>query len=252
MSTPAKVSLLARVLRTTIVGKRRSCSSLADRHHLCEQVARAGPRRTVSIPESTVTASTLPEASELGQWRMRHGPNRANAKVVLFVSFASALTGLFFLLLGLGGSHMSDKLTFSGVGAFTMLLRVGCFLTYRGQLKMMAVAYADAFVFANWRGQNSVFLWDDVTEVYQSVNHFNSGSGPASWTYAVYQRNGQDVKLNSAIQDLAPLGHTVQVETRGGLLSRAARVYRAGGTVAFRPKIGLNRQGLVSGQKTLD
>lgn len=183
---------------------------------------------------------------------MRHGPNRANAKVLLFAAFAFALIGLFLLLLGLGRSYMSDKLTFSGIGAFTILLGAGSFLAYRGQLKMAAVVYADGFVFANWRGQHSVFLWDDVTEVYESANYFNSRNRPASWTYVVYQGNGRHVKLNSAIQDVARLGHTVQAEARERMLPRAIRAYRAGETVAFGPKIGFNRHGLVSGQKTLD
>lgn len=179
---------------------------------------------------------------------MRHGPN-GQAKVLLFVTFAFVLIGLFLLLLGLGTSCMSDKLTSSSssTGAFPILLGAGSFLACRGRIKVGAAVYADGRVFTNWRGQHSLYLWDDVTEVYETANSFNSRNRPASWIYTVCQGNGKRVKLNSAIQDVARLGHTIQVETREWLLRRAARAYGAGETVIFGPKTGFNRHGLLRG-----
>jgi hypothetical protein len=183
--------------------------------------------------------------------RASFGPNRANAVLLLYSTPVFVLLSLFFLLFGLGRDYVSDKLAFAGIGCFTLLLGVGTFIGYRGQLKMSAEVYADGFVFTNWRGRSDVFRWDEIVEVYEFVNKHREAGGRVTRTYTVCRTGGQRARLNTAIQDVERLGRVIQTETRRRLLPRAIAAYRAGETVAFGPKIGLNRRGLISGHRTL-
>ena len=104
-------------------------------------------------------------------------------------------------------------------------------------------------------GQNKqrvVIRWDDVTEVYERVIRGGSQMKHAEgWVYTVYHRGGRPVKLDNAIVRTRELGTAVQAAVHERMWPRALARYQAGETVRFGRQVGIGRQGLVLGPRTL-
>jgi hypothetical protein len=112
--------------------------------------------------------------------------------------------------------------------------------------------YGDGFVFTDQRNRRIPCRWDDVTEVYETVIHCGHRKRYPQWRrYMVHRSGGQPIKLDNTIMRTKNLGVAIQNEVNKRLLPRAIEIYKAGETVMFGPQIGLNRQGIVSGQKLL-
>ncbi len=175
----------------------------------------------------------------LGSLRTTFRPNKANAKVILYVMPVFIIVGLILIAsIPVGGIVM-------------LLIAAGLFWGYRAQMRARVEVYDKGFVAADWLGRRSSFRWEEVTAVYEFIGYYQRSWRPIQWVYTVHTKDGQRVKLDMAYEKVNNLGRVVQKETGKLLLPAAQATLRSGGTVAFGEQISLGAHGLVSGGETL-
>jgi hypothetical protein len=181
--------------------------------------------------------------TSLGSLKTTFGPNRANAKVILYVVPVFVLVGLVFI----------GRLW---VGSMTMwLIAAGLVWGYFAQMRAKVDVYEKGLIANDWLGRKSSFRWDEVTEVYEFIGYDMRRAGlgwrPTQWVYTVHTRDGRRVKLDMAYEKVRNLGYVVQKETGQLLLPVLQAALRSGATVAFGGQIGISGHSLVSGTETL-
>jgi hypothetical protein len=184
----------------------------------------------------------LPDMS-LGSLKTTFGPNRANAKIILYVMPVFILVGLVFI----GGLWVATVLMW--------IIAAGLFWGYRAQMSAKVDVYERGLAAKDWLGRKSSFRWEEVTEVYEFIGYDLRRAGlgwrPIQWVYTVHTKDGQRIKLDMGYENIRGLGHFVLAETGKLLLPAAQAALKSGGTAAFGGQIGLSTRGLVSGPETL-
>ncbi|KAF0109112.1 MAG: hypothetical protein FD146_156 [Anaerolineaceae bacterium] len=184
----------------------------------------------------------LPDTA-LGSLKTTFGPNRANAKIILYVMPVFILVGLVFI-----GSL--------GVGSVVMwLIAAGLFWGYRAQMKAKVDVYEHGLAANDWLGRKSSFRWDEVAAVYEFIGYDQRSAARAGraiqWAYTVHTKDGRRIKLDMAYETIRNLGRTVLAETGKLLLPAAQAAYKSGGTVPFGEQIGVSARGFAAGSETL-
>jgi hypothetical protein len=183
---------------------------------------------------------TTNQIFDMGELKKSFGPNSANAKILLY-------TSPFFILIGL---VLMGRLLVAGISMF--LIAVLLFLGSRAQLRAKADFYARGVVAKDWMGRSHSFHWQDVTGVYEFIGYDTRTGYVRSRVYWVHLKDGRKVKFDMAYEDIRAIGHTLLSETGKTFLSQSLEQYKAGQTIPFGDKIGINLHGLVSGKETLD
>jgi hypothetical protein len=185
----------------------------------------------------------LPD-SDFGSLKTTFGPNRANARIILYVMPVFILVGLILIARIL-------------VGGVTMLLIAGgLYLGYRAQMRARVDVHDKGVTAVDWLGRKFLFRWDELTAVYEFVGYeMRPGmrfGRPIQWKYTVVTRDGRSIKLDMGYERIQNLGHVLLEETGKLLLPVARETLRTGGTVSFGEQIALNKAGFVSEGKKLD
>lgn len=174
----------------------------------------------------------------MGPLKSTFGPNRANAKIILYVMPVFIVVGLILIAsIPVGGVAM-------------LLIAAGLLWGYRAQLGAKVDVYEHGAVVKDWLGRVHSFRWDDVTAVYEFVGYHQRGF-PNQWDYTVHTRDGQRVKLDMAYETVRNLGHVVLTETGRRLLPMTQEILKAGKAVSFGESLALSAGGFVSGGETL-
>jgi len=182
-------------------------------------------------------------STELGSLKTTYGPNRANAKIILYVMPVFFLVGLVFI----------GKLWVATVVMW--LIAGGLFWGYRAQMNAKAGIYDYGLTAKDWLGRTFSFRWDQVAEVYEFIGYDQRSAArterPIQWAYTVHTKDGQQIKLDMAYEKTHNLGITVLAESGKFLLPAAQATFKSGGTVPFGGQVGLNTRGFASGSETL-
>ena len=193
-----------------------------------------------------------PKNNELGALKSDYKNNPAYARDLLGFIILFVLAGVIVLVIGFMQNNVRDQLPIMGGGLLLLAIGVKLYFDFRGRLRVSAAVYDDGFVFTDRRNRPILCRWDDVTEVYETVIYRGRRLGhPRWWRYTVHRNGGRPIKLDDAITGVRKLGLVIQKEVDKRLLPQAVEIYKTGETVMFGPQIGLNRQGLVFGQKLL-
>lgn len=180
---------------------------------------------------------------ESGSLRATFGPNKANARVILYVMPVFIIVGLILIApIPVGGIAM-------------LLIAAGLLWGYRAQMRARVEVYDKGVVGMDWLGRRFSFRWDEVAEMYEFIGYdmrrIGLGWRPIQWVYTVHTRDGRRIKLNMAYEKIFNLGRIVLKETGNLLLPAAQSALKSGATVPFGKQIGVNGSGLVSAGETL-
>jgi hypothetical protein len=105
--------------------------------------------------------------------------------------------------------------------------------------------------FVHFRGGRvNVFLWDEITEVYQSMQRTHRMGRGVQRSYTVKSAQGQKSVLTGELAGIAALGDHIQEEVTRRLLPRSLAEYQAGQTLSFG-KLSLDKGGLTLGSQAL-
>lgn len=187
----------------------------------------------------------------LGNLKRAFGPNKANARMILYAIPLFVVVGLVFFVGGWGRERARDAFAFVCGGSGMLVVAAGLFWGYRRQLGARAEVYDEGFVWKSWIGAPRAVRWDDVTAVYEFIGYYRHYRHANQWLYTVYTRDGGRVKLSMAVESVSGLGMLVLSETGKRLLPRLLETYRSGGTVQFGAQLGIGRRGFVSGGQVL-
>lgn len=185
----------------------------------------------------------MPPDNGLGSLQAAYGPNKANAKIILYVMPVFLLAGLVFIA----------RLPAGGIAL--LLIAGGLFWGYRAQMSARVDVYEQGLTARDWLGRKASFRWDEVTEVYEFIGYDMRRAGlewrPIQWVYTVHTRDARRIKLDMAYEKVYNLGRVVQKESGELLLPAAQAALRFGAMVPFGEQIGISGRGLVSGGETL-
>lgn len=180
----------------------------------------------------------------LGSLQTTYGPNKANAKIILYVMPVFILVGLVFI----------GRLWVATISMW--LIAAVLFWGYRAQMGARVDVYEKGLAAKDWLGRKSSFRWDEVTEVHEFIGYDMRRAGlgwrPIQWVYTVHTRDGRRIKIDMAYEKVNNLGHVVLKETGKLLLPAAQAALKMGATIPFGEQIGVSRSGLVSAGETLD
>jgi hypothetical protein len=179
------------------------------------------------------------QAFDLGECKAVFGPNRANARIILYVMPVFILAGLVLIF----------RIPVAGI--LMLLIAAGLFWGYRAQLRAKAEVFEKGIRATDWLGRSQSFRWEDVSEVYEAIGYHQRTGRPNQWIYTVHLKDGRQVKLNMAYEKIRSLGITLLTETHKILLPAALEAYRAGQTVFFGPQIKVNSQGFDSNNRPI-
>jgi hypothetical protein len=100
--------------------------------------------------------------------------------------------------------------------------------------------------------QVQAFLWNQVSEVWQSITrtYRNGRYVGTTYVYRLRRADGYQVKLNNLTKDIAELGPTMAQSITRELFPRALHAIRAGQTLTFAT-FSVNRQGIGNGRDFL-
>ncbi len=176
----------------------------------------------------------------LGPVQTTFGPNKANAKIILYVMPVFILVGL--VLIG--------SIPFGGI--LMLVIAAGLFAGYLMQMRARVDIHQNGLAGIDWRGRRFAFRWDAVTGVYEFIGYNqHTGHGANQWVYTVHTRDGQRIKLDMSYEKTRSLGYTVLKETGKLLLPAAQEALRSGGTVSFGEQVSLDQGGFVAQGGTL-
>lgn len=187
----------------------------------------------------------------LGSLKRAYGPNKVNARMILYAIPLFVVVGVVFFVGGLGRERARDFVAFVCGGSGMLAVAAGLFWGYWRQLGVRAEVYDEGFVWKNWIGAPRVVRWDDVIAVYEFIGYYRHYRHANQWVYTVHTRDGGRVKLTMAVENVNGLGLLVLSETGKRLLPRLLETYRSGGTVQFGEQFGINSRGFVSEQQVL-
>lgn len=194
---------------------------------------------------------TLTQDPHLGNLIKTFGPNRANAKVLLYVTPVFAFVGLIFFFSGFGRSRPAEAIAFIFGGLVFLLIAAGVFWGYRRQLTAKADVYEQGFLWKHWKGSQQVVRWEDITTVYEFIGYDRHQNRATQWVYTICLKNGQQVKVNMAVENIRVLGMMILSESGKRLLIHLMDAYKTGKAAMFDADLGLSRQGIISGGRTL-
>lgn len=188
---------------------------------------------------------------QMGKLVRSFGPNRANAKVLLYVIPVFALVGLIFFFSGFGRSRPGDAIAFIIGGLVFLLTAAALFWGYRRQLTARADVYEQGLLWKHWRGNQQIIRWEDVTAVYEFIGYDRYQRRAIQWTYTVCRKNGEPLKINMAVENIRVLGNMILNETGKRILPRVMDAYKTGGAAMLDDGLGLSRQGITIGGDVL-
>ena len=194
---------------------------------------------------------TFTQDPHLGNLIKTFGPNRANAKVLLYVIPVFAVVGLIFFFSGFGRSRPGDAAAFIFGGIVFLLIAAGAFWGYRRQLTAKADVYEQGFLWKHWRGGQQIVRWEDINAVFEFIGYDRYQYRATQWLYTVCLKNGEQVKINMAVENIRSLGALILKESGQRMQLRMMDVYKTGGTAMLDGDLGFSHQGIISGQRTL-
>ena len=99
------------------------------------------------------------------------------------------------------------------------------------------------------RDGTTVFRWDDIVEVRQSIVRQRGGGG-TTHVYRILDGQGRKAMFDDKIGGVKALGETIQQEVTRRLLPKSLVAYNAGETLTFG-KFSLSKEGLSRGKEAL-
>lgn len=185
-------------------------------------------------------SDTTGQIFNMGELKKSFGPNKANAKMFLYVMPVFILVGLIFIA----------KIP---VGGISMFLIAGLlFWGSRAQLRAKADIYAKGVAMKDWMGRSHSFHWQDVTAIYEHIGFDTRRGAARTWVYWVHLKDGRRVKFDMAYEQIRNIGHMLLSETGKIILPQSLEQYKAGQTISFGDKISIGPHGFVSAGETLD
>lgn len=175
----------------------------------------------------------------LGELKATFGPNRANAKMILYVLPIFILVGIILI----------KPIPIGGITMF--LIAAGLFWGYRAQLRAKAEVHESGVALMDWLGRKSSFRWEDVADVYEFIGYRERFWTPNQWIYTVHTHDGRQIKLDMGYEKTQNLGHMVLSETGKKFLQEYLDRYRAGKPVLIGSEVSISTQGFSAGSSTL-
>lgn len=175
----------------------------------------------------------------MGEQKAFFGPNRANAKIILYVLPVFLLVGIVLV----------SRLPIGSIAMF--LVAAGMFWGYRAQMRARVAVCEQGLAAVDWLGRSHSFRWEQVTGVYEFVGYHQRTRRPNQWVYTVHLQDGRQVRLDMAYEKTHSLGHIILAETGRAFLPAALEAFRAGGTVSFGEAIAVSPQGFVANGQVL-
>ncbi len=186
--------------------------------------------------------------ASVGAFENRQGyANDLLGFIVLF-----AVVGLVGIVLGVMQDHARDKIVAIGGGILFLGFAAWQLYLFLGRRKMGIELFQEGFVFTNEKGQELPCRWDEISEVYEKVVYKNAARRiGARWGYTIHKSNGEKIKFFNSIEDIYGFGSILKGKVAANLLPLMEEMYHSGKSVSFGSKLGFNRQGIISDQKTL-
>jgi len=114
---------------------------------------------------------------------------------------------------------------------------------------LRALVFSDGLVHIRG-GRVNVFRWDEITEVYQSMQKTHRTGRAVQKIYTVKDAGGKKSVLTGELAGIAALGETVQCEVTNRMLPRCWEDYQAGRTLHFG-KLAISKEGISKGKEVL-
>lgn len=194
---------------------------------------------------------TYAQDPRLGNLIKTFGPNRANAKVLLYVIPVFVLVGLIFFFSGFSRSRPADAAGFITGGIIFLLIAAGVFWGYRRQLSARADVYEHGFFWKHWMGNQQIVLWEEITAIYEFIGYSRNMHYPTQWAYTVCRKNAPPLKVNMAVENIHSLGVMIMAEFGKRVLPSLLDAYQAGSAAMIDGELGFSRQGIIAGGNTL-
>lgn len=175
----------------------------------------------------------------LGNLKMAYGPNRANARMILYVLPIFVLVG--FILIG--------PIPVGGISMF--VVAAGLLWGYWAQLRARAGVYEEGVALTDWLGHQQSFRWGEVTAVYEFIGYRDRFWTPNQWGYTVHTADGRQIKLDMGFEKVQNLGFMVLKETGKTFLPQYLERYRSGNPVTVGNDVILSTQGFGAGGDVL-
>jgi hypothetical protein len=181
---------------------------------------------------------------------IHHGRNKARwLTVVSFIVTAA--------LMGWGSIYLITSGQAPGWGLLGIPMGLGCLIygLYEGyrtiiERDLCVVVMQNGFVLSKG-GTDSVFRWEDIVAVWESITDVrqNSIELKTNYRYTIRHRDGQKIVLTDTLENIEKLGRIIQKEVTQRLLAQAHDALNAGKTVDFG-KVGVSKSGIIFGKKT--
>ena len=163
--------------------------------------------------------------------------------------------GVVFGLLGfglvIGGllASRSDSSLLCLVPPGLICLGFGIWAANEWRLKhnLRALVYPDGFIHVRG-GRVNAFRWDEIAEVYQSMQRTHRFGRAAQKIYMVKDATGKKSVLTGELAGIAALGETIQREVTARMLPRCWEEYNQGKTLQFGA-LGISKEGISKGKE---
>ena len=96
----------------------------------------------------------------------------------------------------------------------------------------------------------NAFRWDEITEVYQSMQRTHRFGRAVQRIYTVRDASGRKSVLTGELAGIAALGETIQREVTARILPRYWEAYNQGKALQFGA-LGLSKEGISKGRQVL-
>jgi len=192
-----------------------------------------------------------PGVEKLGGAPLAEYKGRGSLSLVLVgLAVFWGLVGLGLLVGGLLASR-SDKSLLCLVPPGVLLVGVAAWAVneWRRKHNLRALVFADGLVHVQG-GRVNVFRWDEITEVYQSMQKTTRYGRSVQTIYTIKDAKGKKSVLTGELVGIRALGETIQREVTARLLPRYWQDYEAGSTLQFG-KLGVSKGGLSKGKEVL-
>jgi hypothetical protein len=194
----------------------------------------------------------LPKGAEsLGGKPIAEYKGMASLPVVLIgLAIVWGVIGLGLVIWSLLASR-SDSSLLCWVPPGLICLSFGVWAINEWRLKhnLRVLVFPDGLVHIRG-GRANVFRWDEITQVYQSLQKTHRAGRAIQRIYTVKNAAGKKSVLTGELAGIAALGETVQREITARLLPRSWEDYNAGRTLNFG-KLGLSKEGIRKGKEVL-
>lgn len=191
------------------------------------------------------------EAERLGGTPIVEYKARGGLPVVLIgLAIVWGLLGLGLVIWSTLASR-SDSSLLCWVPPGLIFLGFGVWAINEWRLKhnLRALVYPDGFIHVRG-GRVNAFRWDEIKEVYQSMQRTHRFGRAAQRIYTVKDASGQKSVLTGELAGIAALGETIQREVTARILPRCWEEFNQGKPLTFGA-LGISKEGISKGKQLL-